>query len=88
VREGPDPDQLDVVRSSEVELSGELKQAFRSVRLRGRGTGESRFLVSRRTGMVATLDGTTTVELVVTDASRGGEQRVIQTTVVRAEREP
>jgi hypothetical protein len=88
VREATDPDLLDVVRSSEVELSGELKQAFRAVRLRGRGTGESHFLVSRRTGMVVTLDGTSSVELVVTDASRGGELRVMQTTVVHAEREP
>jgi hypothetical protein len=88
VRTAADPDQLDVVRSTELELSGELKQPWRAVRLRGRGTGESHVLVSRTSGQIVRVDGTTTTELVVTDPTRGGEQKVTQKVTVTAEREP
>lgn len=88
VRAASDPDQLDVVRSTELELSGELKQPWRAVRLRGRGTGESHVLVSRTSGQIVRVDGATTTELVVTDPTRGGEQKVTQKVTVKAERDP
>jgi hypothetical protein len=88
VRATSDLDVLDVVRSSELELLGELKQPWRAVRLRGRGTGEHHVLVSRTSGQIVRVDGTTTTELVVTDPTRGGEQKVTQKVTVMAEREP
>jgi hypothetical protein len=83
-----EPDQLDVVRTTELELSGDLKQAWRAVRLRGRGTGETHIIVSRQTGQIVRVDGITTTEVIVTDPTRGGEQKITQRVTVRAEREP
>jgi hypothetical protein len=88
VRTTSDLDVLDVVRSSELELLGELKQPWRAVRLRGRGTGEHHVLVSRTSGQIVRVDGTTSTELLVTDPTRGGEQKVTQKVTVMVEREP
>jgi hypothetical protein len=88
VRGGADSSALDVVRVAEVDLSGEVRQPFRAVRVRGRGTGEHHFFLDRASGMLSRVEGSSTTELSVIDAARGGEQRVRQTATFRAQREP
>jgi hypothetical protein len=84
---GADSAVVVVRRTSELEVTGELRQPWRSVRLVGRGTGGAEWVVVRATGAFRSVRGTSDVVLEVSDAARAGAgsaQRVRQRTTLVA----